>query len=98
VKPLPLILWAVSLSAQNLVPDAAPTFQTGTRLVQVDVVVQDKKGAVNGLTKSDFTVLDNGVPQTIAIFSVRDIKIIPRAAPLPKGLCRIGLSAKLASQ
>jgi len=88
VKRLTLILWAVSLGAQNLVPDATPTptFQTGTRLVQVDVVVQNKNGAVEGLTKSDFTVLDNGVPQTIAIFSVRDIKNISRPAPLPKGV------------
>ena len=86
VKPLALSLLAVSLGAQNLVPDATPTFQTGTRLVQVDVVVQNKNGAVEGLTKSDFTVLDNGVPQTIAIFSLRDIKNVPRSAPLPKGV------------
>jgi VWFA-related protein len=86
MKPLTLSVLAVSLGAQNLVPDATPTFQTGTRLVQVDVVVQNKNGAVQGLTKSDFTVLDNGVPQTIAIFSVRDIKKISRPAPLPKGV------------
>jgi VWFA-related protein len=84
VKPLTLILLAVSLGAQNLVPDATPTFHTGTRLVEVDVIVQNKKGAVEGLTKSDFTVLDNGIPQTIAIFSVRDIKKISRPTPLPK--------------
>ena len=86
MKPLSLSLLAVSLWAQNQAPDAIPTFQTGTRLVQVDVVVQDKKGAVEGLAKSDFTVFDNGVPQAIAIFSVREMKNISRTTPLPEGV------------
>jgi VWFA-related protein len=85
VKPLTTILLAASLVAQN-VPDATPTFQTGTRLVEVDVVVQDRKGAVAGLTKTDFTVLDNGVPQTIAIFSVREMRNIGNPRPLPAGV------------
>src|SRR6185295_7306201 len=70
----------------NQAPDAIPTFQTGTRLVQVDVVVQDKKGAMEGLAKSDFTVFDNGVPQAIAIFSVREMKNTSRTTPLPEGV------------
>lgn len=40
-----------------------------TRLVQVSVVVLDGKGRpANGLTKDDFTVLDNGKPQVITGF------------------------------
>ena len=34
------------------------------------MVVRDKKGPVAGLTKDDFTVQDEGKPQTIAVFSV----------------------------
>ena len=41
-----------------------------TRLVNVDVVVTDKKGnPAPGLTQKDFTVLDDGKPQQIALFS-----------------------------
>ena len=49
---------------------AAPSIRAATRLVQLSVVVTDKKGApVTGLTKSDFTVLDEGKPQEIAFFT-----------------------------
>jgi VWFA-related protein len=46
----------------------SPTFHSGTRLVEVEVVVRDKNGPVKGLTKDDFTVLDQGRPQAISIF------------------------------
>jgi hypothetical protein len=39
-------------------------------LVEVDVVVRDKKGPVQGLTKADFTLQDDGKKQTIELFSV----------------------------
>src|ERR1700751_1941876 len=42
------VLCAVA-SAQD-----TPVFRTGTRLVQVDVVVRDKNGPILGLTKDDF--------------------------------------------
>jgi VWFA-related protein len=48
-----------------------PIFRTGTNLVQVDVVVRDKKGPVEGLTRDDFTLFDNGHPQKVSVFSVR---------------------------
>jgi VWFA-related protein len=64
-----LALLAVGLlRAQSSPP---PTFKTGTKLVQVDVVPRDKNGPVVGLTKQDFTLLDNGKPQEIAVFSVK---------------------------
>jgi VWFA-related protein len=51
-------------------PDRLPVFRTDTRLVEVSVVVHDKKGApVAGLTREDFTLLDEGQPQPVAIFS-----------------------------
>ena len=63
-----------------------PTFSAGTRLVQVDTVVRDGHGPVAGLTKDDFTVLDNGKPRKIAVFAVRSTRIPEvKAAPLPPG-------------
>lgn len=78
VAPLGLGLLAL---AQN-----PPTFRTGTRLVQVDVVVRAHNGPIEGLTKDDFTLLDEGKPQQIALFSVTDTRVAqPHSAPLPPG-------------
>lgn len=60
-----------SRGSAGLTPQGtAPVIRTTTRLVQVSVVVTDKKGLpVTGLKKDDFTVLDGKDPQKIAIFS-----------------------------
>ncbi len=49
----------------------APVFHVNTQLVEVDVVVRGKNGPIANLTQSDFTILDNGKPQQITLFSVR---------------------------
>jgi len=47
-----------------------PSIRSTTRLVQVSVVAVDKSGnPVTGLSKEDFSVSDQGAPQTISIFS-----------------------------
>jgi len=54
----------------------AATIRSTTRLVQLSVVVTDKKGQpVTGLKKEDFTILDDGAPQQVAFFT--------SAAPAP---------------
>ena len=54
-----------ALSAQ----ESTPVFRTTSRLVLLDVVVTDKAGrAVRGLTKEDFTVLEDGVMQPVLSF------------------------------
>ena len=41
-----------------------------TRLVQLNVIVQNKRGQpIEDLEQKDFTLLDNGKPQMIALFS-----------------------------
>ncbi len=90
---LPLALIATitpalaSAAPQKL--DAPPTFRAGTDVVQVDVVVRDRKGKpVTSLRREDFTVLEDGVPQPIDSFDVVDgpeLEPSPAvsAAPLP---------------
>ena len=64
-----MFLLATIASAQQDSP--APTFHSGTRLVEVYVVARNKDGPARGLTKDDFTLLDNGKPQEISVFTVR---------------------------
>jgi len=50
-------------------PDpSSATFRAGTRLVELEVVVRSKNGPVTGLTRDDFTVLDEGKLQRIDVF------------------------------
>src|SRR5215216_4066364 len=54
---------SVTLAAQQ------PTFRSGTQTVPLYITVTDAAGRlVPGLTKEDFTVLDNGIPQDITVF------------------------------
>jgi len=51
---------------------SAVVMRSTTRLVQLDVIVQDKNGKpIKDLTRDDFTLTDNGRPQTIALFSTQ---------------------------
>ena len=51
-------------------PQQPPKFSTGIRVVNVFATVRDKKGQiVRGLTKEDFTLEEDGRPQTIRYFS-----------------------------
>ena len=60
--------------------------RVATRLVQMDVIVLDKRGnPVSGLTKDDFVVLDNKSPRTIQLFSTETTQVLPGAPPLPAG-------------
>ena len=76
-----LLLFAAVFAAAQQVE---PVYRTGTQLVQVDVVVRNDKGPVKGLTKDDFTLLDKGKPQTIAVFAMNERGgDTAKAAPLP---------------
>jgi VWFA-related protein len=64
------------------------TIRVNTQLVQVSVVVRDKSGPVTGLTSEDFTVLDNGKPQRIDVFSASDSRNRKQTSPgaVPPGV------------
>ncbi len=73
-----------------LTPQPEPqVFRSGTRLVEVEVIVRDKNGPVKNLTKDNFTVLDQGKPQPIAIFRSASMRSAEGrgavTAPLPPG-------------
>jgi len=60
----------VLLTAQTGPPQRpSPTFRAGIDVVQVDVSVVDRnRRPVTGLTQADFTVLENGTPQSLVAF------------------------------
>lgn len=64
---------------------APPMVRVTTRLVQVNVVVQDKKGQpATDLTKDDFAIFDGGKEQKISTFSMEGSLLPPAAAPAAK--------------
>jgi VWFA-related protein len=75
---------ATSLVVALAVPGAAqqPTFPSRVELVTVDVVVFDRQGnPVEGLTREDFTIREDGQPQTIAAFEAVSLLQSSPAAP-----------------
>ncbi len=75
-------LCALALAAQEQTP-----IRVNTRLVEVDVVVRGKSGPVSGLTQQDFTLLDKGKPQEIAVFAFKSKANSPAPlASLPPGI------------
>jgi VWFA-related protein len=76
-------LTAVRLAAQTPAQQT-PVFRAAARLVQVNVVVHDKHGQpITDLKKEDFTVLERGKPQQVALFSINGDGAPVPAAPLP---------------
>lgn len=67
-KPVSLLLAAAGLVAAQP-PPSTPTFRTGTQLVQIRVVAQDREGKpVTDLRREDFQLFDNGAQQEIRLF------------------------------
>lgn len=60
---------AVVMALVTLPLAAQPTFRSATHVVPIYVTVVDGEGRlVPGLTRDDFTVLDNGAPQDLTLF------------------------------
>ena len=67
-------------------------FKSQTSLVQVPVVVTDRAGNhIQGLTKPDFKVLENGKPQNIASFE----EVIPARSVVPSSTTPAGTFTNL---
>ena len=64
-----LVAVSVTLPAQD-----RPTFRSNSELVVLHVSVRDRGGRyVTGLAKDAFTVIDDGKPQTLEMFSAEDV-------------------------
>jgi hypothetical protein len=63
----------------------APSLRVTVRLVEANVIVNDKHGNPNaGLRQNDFSVLDNGKPQDITFFSTEtNLPFATPRTPLP---------------
>jgi VWFA-related protein len=69
-------------SSANPVQNQPPTFHATSRLVLVDVVVTGKKGEfVRNLKPADFTVLEDGRPQSITAFAAHMASASPQPPP-----------------
>lgn len=72
-------------AASQAPPAGQPTFETQVELVTVDVAVVDRKGqSVKALTRDDFVVTENGVPQTLTSFEAVVVPEAPRAEAAPR--------------
>ncbi len=83
-----LALAAVTITAQGTAQGTVqqPTFTAGVTLVSTDVIPRDRNGKfVSDLTRENFTVLEDGQPQTISSFSLvhggRTFNLFESAAP-----------------
>jgi len=77
------LLVALAATAAFQAPD--PTFRSGTRLVEAEVVVRNRNGPVTNLTKDDFTILDEGKPQRIQVFHAGPSVSNAQTVPVPPG-------------
>jgi VWFA-related protein len=77
------LLVPAALASQNPQP---PHIKVSTRLVEFGVIVRDKDGPVEDMTKDDFVVLDRGKPQNISVFTLESAASAATAPELAKML------------
>ena len=71
-----------------------PTFRAETNIIEVDTVVTDAQGnAVRGLTKDNFTILDDGRPQPLANMAFVDVPIDTARSSGPPRLAPVDVSS-----
>jgi VWFA-related protein len=87
---LKLLVGAV-FGAAVVLAQAAPS---NSRLVLLDVIVNNDKGVVRGLTKDDFVVEDKGKKQAITLFDVTEVGKAATGTPLPAGVASNRLSRR----
>ncbi len=70
-RALALLIAAGLLTAQERTDI---TFRSNTNLVVVNVIVKDRSGKpLTGLKREDFTLLENGKPQSVSVFEFQEL-------------------------
>jgi len=84
----PILAFAADQQQQPAAPQVGETIEVS--IVNLDVVVTDKRGnRVHGLTRDDFTIVEDGKPQAITNFAeygadvTRAVQTTPGSAVLP---------------
>ena len=73
--------------AANVPPAGTPKFTINSNLVIVDVTVKDKSGkAIEGLSKNDFIVTEDGKPQNVTVFEQQKLTLDPEPPEPPPSL------------
>jgi len=84
-----VLLVSAALAQQGkeaVTPTQTQPLRVTTRLVQVSVVVHDKKGnPVTDLTRDDFVLLEESKPQQVEVFALESVDAGPRPAAGPPG-------------
>jgi VWFA-related protein len=69
-----LTSWSIASQAQQTAQEPQDVFRSGVDLIQLDVTVLDADGRpIRGLTADDFTILEDGTPQSIVTFVPVDV-------------------------
>ncbi|HYL38449.1 MAG TPA: VWA domain-containing protein [Bryobacteraceae bacterium] len=77
-------------------PAQPATFQTSTQLVVETVAVKDKSGEpIENLTAKDFTITEDGAPQTIRIFEYQKFQDADARTPIAASSSRAAPLARL---
>src|SRR5271165_497823 len=69
VFPQPKLLWVIAICLAAALTAQDVLFRAGVSLVRVDAQVNGGAGGVNGLTKEDFEIRDNGELQRVVYCS-----------------------------
>lgn len=64
---------ALVFAAAGTAAVSAQIFRAATEVVRVDVLVTNGNKPIGGLTRDDFELLDNGVPQTIQNVTIEEV-------------------------
>jgi VWFA-related protein len=74
-----------------------PQFRASTDVVTIDVAVMRGNRPVTGLTTSDFELLDNGVPQSIAVASTEGVPLDVTLVVDQTGFTQVQVGNRLAA-
>src|SRR5271157_6543587 len=70
--------------AAQTAPKGGFKFEATTQLVVVNLSAKDKDGnPIKGLKPADFTVTEDGKPQTVKVFEYQELEEAPAPAPAP---------------